>query len=229
MPNFIILNAGEGQRTKSYGPKCLFKLANQECLLARQIRIMENMFGPSVFYHSIGFDFHKIIKQRFLRKTKSSHIFIENADYSFTNNFFSLRSVLEKRPEIKECFMLFGDVVFGEDISIINDNYSTVFSCSSINNKRIGITKTGLFADHLAWSLAKPWSEIAFFNNQTIKNLKTLYGSKRYNKACVSEIINKEIQAGEKIKCSSCDTVVFDIDQRPQLKIANEKFSISKT
>lgn len=221
--NFILLNAGEGRRTKSYGPKCLLQLKNQESLIKRQIRIIKKHYPNSEIYHSLGFDHTKVVKHLNLYK----HYFI-NEHYKDTNEAYSLFGLLEYY-DIKNTFVIFGDIVFDEKHFPGIPHKTTVYTSQNYNENKLGINANNGRLDHMMWGLESTWAEMMFMDKSFIDFACKEYRKEINIRSFLFEHVNNYITNTKKsVDVEPLGSDVIDIDCLQHLDIANEKFSISE-
>lgn len=218
MSNFLLLNAGEGYRIKSYGPKCLLNLANGESVLDRQIRII-NSSKKNNIYLATGFCANKVDKACSLPS-------FCNEDHQNYNQAFSVISLLEKFRIKESAYVVFGDTVFADDSPIGNqkDEVSTVFYSDKTNNNQIGMTHTNGNLKYMMWGLSPKWNEICYFDNNMIEFI--LDNKSRYHRSFLVEVINDAIDSGLTVLAKDWGDPIIDIDKLSDLEIANTTFGI---
>lgn len=221
--NIILLNAGPGYRVKSYGPKCLLKLANKEAVIERQLRIITDKYEKANIYSSIGFDAHKIKKYKPIKKYNI--VYNENEDFINTNNLYSLKKILIENDIKGPCFVMYGDIVFGEKTFPSIPKCNTVFTSQNTDIEKIGVSSNNSIVSHMMWDIENTWSELVYFDKDFIDIIKN-YDCQKFE--FLFELINNKINEGVEFKVAPFGSEVIDIDLLTDLDIADGKFSIDK-
>lgn len=210
MSDYLILNAGEGYRTKSYGPKCLFKLEDGRTILKYQTDQIEAA-GGSVNIVG-GFEHHKIKKQ------SSSPMYVCD-DYNNHNQVFSIVKACDEL-DIFSCFVISGDLVF-DKLPKIEPGVSTVYWSKNKRPLDVGLTYDDKnYLSYIMWGLEPSWAEITYLDSEIIEffadNLKHL------KRSFLLEGLNMAVDAGIDIKCAPLNGSIFDVDQKSDTVPASE-------
>ncbi len=222
---FVILNAGEGHRTKSYGPKCLFELANKDTILERQIKNIKRAFTEADIYYILGFESHKVLKKNKDKIDKSNHII---TDYQNTNQTKAIYDSII-RFNIEDCFIVFGDIVFDEKHFPQKPTTTTLYTSQNHVKNKIGINSNNGEASYMMWGLKNTWSEICYLNKDMINFIRNEVKSNSFwNRAYLIEIINYAIDCGHSVDVEPFGSEIIDIDKLNDLEVANAKFNIGK-
>lgn len=121
---------GELTRNKH---KSMIKLYNDETILERQIRIL-NEYGIKEFVITVGYQKEQII-QMTKKYTNISFTFVENYDYMNTNYIVSMNNAYELLDD--NCLLLHGDLVFNRKLieKILKDKRKSI--CLFNENKQL--------------------------------------------------------------------------------------------
>lgn len=121
---------GELTRNKH---KSMIKLYNDETILERQIRIL-NEYGIKEFVITVGYQKEQII-QMTKKYTNISFTFVENYDYMNTNYIVSMNNAYELLDD--NCLLLHGDLVFNRKLieKILKDKRESI--CLFNENKQL--------------------------------------------------------------------------------------------
>ena len=117
----ILLCAGKSSRTGLGYPKCLYKFKDNETLIEKNLKILNDFgFSNKEIYFATGFK-SKLIKNKTFNKYK----YIFNKKYKTTNMIYSLNQVLKKiKPD--EVIVIYSDILFERKClsKIIKSKYS---------------------------------------------------------------------------------------------------------
>ncbi len=103
----ILLCAGKSSRTGLGYPKCLYKFKDNETLIEKNLKILNDFgFSNKEIYFATGFK-SKLIKNRTFNKYK----YIFNNKYKTTNMVYSFNQVLKKiKPD--DIIVIYSDILF---------------------------------------------------------------------------------------------------------------------
>ena len=103
----ILLCAGKSSRTGLGYPKCLYKFNDNETLIEKNLKILNDFgFSNKEIYFATGFK-SKLIKNRTFNKYK----YIFNNKYKTTNMVYSFNQVLKKiKPD--DIIVIYSDILF---------------------------------------------------------------------------------------------------------------------
>lgn len=242
--NIIILNAGKGSKTKSYGPKALMSFggnrkSGEPTILSRQIDILTNYYQkfeePVYFYHVLGFEHHKVTKYLTSRYGElngaSGHYVIINEDYENTNQLYSLSLVAKPQDNlefdyIESGLVVLGDTIFDNEIELTSA-HNTVFTSTNILENKVGINHSNQDVSHMLWGLPLTWAQMMYLDEQAFYILSEMASQPMYKKAYLFELVNYCINNNVKFKFKSLASDIVDANQISDLGVASAKFSIS--
>ena len=103
----ILLCAGKSSRTGLGYPKCLYKFKDNETLIEKNLKILNDFgFSNKEIYFATGFK-SKLIKNRTFNKYK----YIFNNKYKTTNMVYSFNQVL-KKIKSDDVIVIYSDILF---------------------------------------------------------------------------------------------------------------------
>lgn len=220
MKNFVILNAEMGSRTKSYGPKCLLKLADGQSVLDRQINTIKKHYPKAKIYHALGFEANKIIKNKAVEK-----YFVDD-QYLNYNHFFTFAELV-KHFNLKDCFLLFGDIVFDDRHFPKKTKLTTVYGRLNNDKVKVGINSNNGIVSHMMWGLDHSWAEMAYLGPDFIEFIRNKQYLDKFRRAYFFEMFNEAIDAGLKIGVEPLGSEVLNVEKISDIDIINSKFSIN--
>lgn len=214
----MILSAAPGRQIKSYGPKCLLKLANGESLIDRHIRQINKYFKHNRIYCAAGFETSKIQKN-----VKGLREVFDIKHYETTNNLYSLGYALYK-ANIPDAFVLYGDTVYEDHFfeNLIGGKISKVFTC---NRSQGGVQCNTIDSrvNFMMWDIDKKfrhWSECAWFSKTACDNIKQLLKNRDTHRWFLFEGIN-HLSEKEYFKEVFINSSSIDIDKTSDIKKGN--------
>lgn len=185
--SIIILNAHPGYRTKTYGPKCLFKIDAETSILERQIQILKSCYPNSEIIVTIGFDSDKIIK-----KNIAGVRYVENQLFETTNIVEEIRLALNN-CETSNVLIIYGDIIFDTAaIDNITKTSSTILYIedNNLENDEVGLNIVNDKITAISYGLSPKWSYIIYLTNNELYTFKSLCSDKTKNKMYPFELIN---------------------------------------
>jgi len=206
--DIIIPAAGLGRRMKSYGPKSLIKIADNETILSRQLKILKATIPNSNIILVCGFE-----ANRLMNKSPDDIIKIENERYQETNVARSIGMGL--RASSKDVLVVHGDLIFNQAcIEELNLNRSsTVIGTDIMGKGEVGCVHNNNRLESMMFDLEPRWSQITFFTGRELASLKKICWNRENDLLFGFEVINKIISAGGKIKTVTAKNAkVIDID-----------------
>ena len=218
----VIPAAGCGRRMKSYGPKALLEI-HDENIITNQINILEKVVPRISISLVCGFKAEKLMKNLPERIIK-----IENEFYETTNVVRSIGVGLRTIRDSATLILVYGDLFFN-DIAIKCLDLS--YSCILINDTTMTDEEVGCVVDengilqNMMYDLPNKWAQVAVFNGLELKLLKQLCWDKKNYHKFGFEIINEIIEKGGKFAClkhKKCK--VIDIDTSKDIERAKEIF-----
>jgi choline kinase len=219
----IIPAAGCGRRMKSYGPKSLLEIKNQD-IISNQLSIIEKILPQATVSIICGFKSEKL-----MRRVPESIIKVENELYETTNVARSIGIGLRTIRETATLLLIYGDLFFN---SITIECLDLSHSCVLINNNTMTEEEVGCIIDengslqNMMYDLPNKWAQIAVFNGKELTLLKQLCWDKKNYHKFGFEIINEIIEKGGSFMClNNRKCKVIDIDTSKDIERAREIFS----
>jgi choline kinase len=169
---FILLNAGQGRRTKNYGNKCLIEYQNKR-IIDHQIDIIKKCYGNNCDIIVVsGFMSNKLVKEL-------PHVrIVENINYNKYHIVESMRLGINASLE-GNIFFIHGDLVFTQSFISI-PNYRKAYVPID-RRQRIGKDETGVVfsekkgtVSNFAYGIPDKWCQISFFPVTEFYNIKTV-------------------------------------------------------
>jgi choline kinase len=156
--DIIIPCAGMGRRMKSYGPKALIPVRG-ETLLARQMRLLRNLYPRARFILVAGFESERIRKAFAGRGVRV----VLNPEWETTNVAKSLALGLAVTPAGRPALIVYGDLVFRERaLSGLPLNRSSVLVAATDGREQeVGVAVAGGEATNFAFGLPTRWAHVA--------------------------------------------------------------------
>lgn len=193
----IIPAAGMGHRMKSYGPKCLLRVNNEETIIEKIISNVKKTFSFCEIIVVVGFEADKIIK-----KLSPEIRIIENQLYETTNTIESVRLAIHNSV-YSNVLIIHGDLVFNiNSIKDITEGGSCVVidSRKRFKNDEVGVTIIDNHIANFAYGLESKWAQIAYLENQDLEMFKTLCFDRKRKKMFTFEVFNMMLDRGVKLK-----------------------------
>ena len=194
-----ILSAGCGSKIKSYEPRSLLKINNEDYLIDYQLETIANFFVKPEIITVVGCYANKVIK-----KIKGKCRIVENQMYEETNASESMRLALNN-SSMSSFMFIHGDILF--DANCLNAEYSHSFiitdSKKMIGENEIGVTIVDNKASIMSYGLPTKWAQIAFFTGKELKILNGIFQrfEEKDRKKLSFEIINEVISNGGVFHC----------------------------
>ena len=193
----IIPAAGMGHRMKSYGPKCLLPLNQQDTIITKIISNVQKIYPFSEIITIIGFEADKVIKVL----PKNTRV-VENQLYESTNIVESLRLAINNSV-YDHVLIVYGDLVFNSpSLKEITHGGSCVIvdSKSRFKDEDVGVTIVDDMATNFSYGLETKWAHIIYLEGEELKIFKNLCLDRRRNKMYPFELFNIILNRGGKIK-----------------------------
>ena len=201
MINALIITPEITKGMKSIGSKSLLLLKNTQLVIDYQIEQIYKICKNTDISIVIGFDSERIIDHI---KSKHKNIrIIENKRYDKSNQSEDLFLYLSKmrNRRLKNLIIICSGILIREDtINLKNlSGKSKIFLLDKAkNNFNIGCADTE-DTEYLFYDLSQPWSEILYFNEETIERAALIL-KENASHLFLFEIINKIIASGIIIK-----------------------------
>jgi CTP:phosphocholine cytidylyltransferase-like protein len=211
--SFIILGAGRGRMTKSYGNKSLAPYRGRT-LLQHQVDVIRSKYGGLADIVLVtGYDSENVI-----RWTSGVRI-VENPLFDTTDVTESMRIGLNAC--LSGCvFFVHGDMVFSPSFLCVPDADSIwlpVDIHDRLSKVSLGVTVCDGIATHISYGLPKKWCQISYFPSGYFKKLKFELSQVNKNESSfgfLNKVMNKN-----KVK-------VFEPDLRGFIKEVNSSKDI---
>lgn len=204
--SIIILHGGIGRRMKSYGPKALIQLANEQTVLSRQINILNDKFPNAEIIIVTGFGSDKVIKQFGNVKTVENHLFEE------TSALYSAGLGM-RVASYSNTLILYGSMVFDEQVMNFDIYNDSLIITGPMKEDTVGVNideKNNIC--YFDYGLTTKWSQIVYLSAPSSNLLKFYAVNKDYCKLHIFEILNKMIDAGHIFKNIKRSGDLIDIE-----------------
>lgn len=215
----IIPTAGCGSRIM-YSPKSLIKLDNGQNLLSRQIDIINQNFTPDDIYCVVGFKKNQIKKE-----IKCKNIeFIENNDFENTNVSYSIGLALNEISKKQNILIIYGDLVFDNDIKIPFSSGTSILSDFSkekfFKKDEVGINSMNSSVVNMNYGVKNKWCHILYVDKVDREKIDKIFIDKNNKKLFGFESINIAVENGVEFKNIRTENVI-EIDSYKDLIKAN--------
>ena len=218
----LIPSAGIGRRMRSHGPTSLIPIGNDQRILDRQIRDIDNFFKKGYKLVLVcGFEADKL-----MNSAPNDIIKVENELYEDTNICRSIGIGLRAISKTKRLLILNGDLVFTEN-TISSMSYDS--SCLFVSEESMGENEVGCIInsegnlENMMYDLPTKWCQISYFQGRELDLLKEISWNRKNKKLFTFEIINKIIEAGGSFRCvANPEAKVVDVDTSKDIKKAKE-------
>lgn len=194
----VILAGYMGHRMKSYGPKCLLRLDENNTILSNQLSCIFRHYPDARITIVTGFESQKVIT-----RMDNSICMVENVDYENTNTFEELRLGLNASTRSR-VILIHGDLIFNsQTLKNIDKNGSclVVDSKDQIEKTEIGVTEVEGHITIMSYGLTPKWSYIAFLDEREKKIVQRVCKDREKKKLFAFEAINQAIEKGARFKC----------------------------
>jgi NDP-sugar pyrophosphorylase family protein len=191
--DIIIPCAGLGRRMKSYGPKALVKVGT-ETLLARQMRLLRNLYPRARFVLVAGFESERIRKAFSGRGVRV----VVNPDWETTNVAKSLAVGLGVTPPGRPALVVYGDLVFREKaLTGLSLNRSSVLVAETDGREQeVGVAVAGGQATNFAYGLPVRWAHVVLLASREKGMFRVLAAQPFRSKYFGYEVLNEVLDAG---------------------------------
>lgn len=217
--SIIIPAAGIGKRMKSYGPKSLITIHNEQRLIDYQLNMIYDLFPGAETILVCGYHADKLMSY-----VPPNIITVENERYDVTNVARSIGMGLRASTK-NNVLIIYGDLVFHSSLlRDIDTKKSWLITTDFMNDREVGclVNKRGNIIN-MMYDLPIKWGQIGFFNAKELMELKKLCFDRANGYKFLFEIINKIIDRGGKFKAKHNNkSQMIDIDQSTDLKTAAE-------
>ena len=212
----IIPVAGIGYRMKSYGPKCLLKVAGSRNIISRLIDNINTVFSKEEIIVCVGFEADKV-----MQNLPQNIRVVENQKYEETNTTESLRLSLNNSTS-DSVLIVHGDLVFNPaTIQSFDRTQSSVIvdSTGQIRDDETGVTVVNGEATFFAYGLSCKWGQIAYFVGKELQLLKKVCSDRNRSKMYTFEILNEIIQLGGNFKSIEPNNMkIYEVDGLKDLR-----------
>jgi choline kinase len=207
----VIPAAGQGKRMKSYGPKALIELRNNQNVLTRQINIFQTFMPNNPIVIIAGFEADKI--RRAALKFKNVEVVV-NRHYEKTNVAYSIALGLQKVAGA--AMIVYGDLVFNKETIChipVGESVAVVDSRKQIRDIEVGLNIVADKITHFSYGLSTKWAQIIVLQKEECEIFKREATAPARHSYFGFEILNKVIDAGYPIRCVEPDPMrIVEID-----------------
>ena len=193
----IIPAAGMGHRMKSYGPKCLLPVNQQDTIITKIISNIQEVYPFSEIITVVGFEADKIIKTL----PKDTRV-IENQLYENTNIVESLRLAINNSIHDR-VLIVYGDLVFNTSAikgATSDGSCVIVDSKNRFRSEEVGVTVVDEAATSFSYGLETKWAHIIYLEGEELAVFKSLCLDRRRNKMYPFELFNIILNKGGTIR-----------------------------
>lgn len=217
--SIIIPSAGAGTRLKNQEPKSLIKLNNQETVISRQIRLINEAMPNNEIILVVGHEADYVMDN-----TPKNLIKIENEGYE-TNNVARSIGIGLRAATTDKVIIILGDVVF--NLACLSPRFANDSFIVLDNNNLMKETEVGCYfdnktkvVDNLMIGLPNKWAQIAYLTGQCLEFFKKIVFKKENGKLYAFECLNKMVEMGGRLLvCDNLGASASDIDIFSDLEI----------
>jgi choline kinase len=188
--SIIIPVAGIGKRMRSYGPKASIRLNDNETVISRQLRILNNIYPMAEFVLVLGFEASKVEKEipKYIKNIK----IVYNHDYEETNVAYSL-GLGAQAASSDNLLIVYGDLVF--NIATFDGFYpfrsmAIIDKKGYIGKQEVGLTTYKDAASIFSYGLPTKWAQIVYLTDKEADMFKRLSLDKAKRKLFGFELLN---------------------------------------
>ncbi len=219
--SIIIPAAGLGRRMKTYGPKSLISINDDETIISRQIQNIKECFRRHEIILVGGYQIEK------LQKTVKDEVkLVYNKDYVDTNVAASIKIGLD-HVTTNRVIVIYGDLIFNSNcLNLPFHKESALVVCDSMKKEEVGCVIENSIVQNVFYQLPNKWAQISFFTGAELQLLKNILKNDRTNVWFGFELINSIINAGGQFNSLIPeDGNIVDIDSSIDLKAYYENFN----
>ena len=183
----IILAANIGYGMRSYGPKALLNINDNETLLEYQLNMIQTSFPNADIILVVGF-----IADRIIKHCPEGVRIVENQLYETTSEVEQVRLALNCTLT-DNILIIKDDIVFNNDTfyAITKDQSCLIYdSRNQIDDSNIGITIIDNKATIFSYDIDTKWCHIVYLTQKDAKMLKTICNKKDRGKMYLHEALN---------------------------------------
>lgn len=214
----IIPAAGESSRMKTYGPKPLIKVKNDEYLILRQIRLIKEVYHNIDIYVVVGCEADKIYNIL----PSDVHV-VENQLFKETNVVKSI-SLGIKASLPKKLLIVYGDLVFNkETIESINLNESSVLidNGKNIRKDEVGVITYNNYVTAFHYGHKTKWCQITYLHEKELDLFSKIVHENDNKRLYGFEVLNKIIDVFGNISANTCNGMkIVEIDSSRDIALA---------
>lgn len=223
-PTIIIPAAGLARRMKSYGPKSAIKLSDNETLISRQLKIIQQTHPDCPVVVVLGFEAEKVYKL-----LPSSVTTVLNKNYATTNVAYSIHLGLQE-CRTESAIVVYGDLAFNHEAIMPFRIYgNSSLSVVEMKENEVGVTVVDGWATRFAYGLKNKWGQMLYMKGLELELFKKFSGLTNLNRYYGFEILNKVLEAGGQFEVTSPlpSAKVIDIDTSTDIEVAKDMFGES--
>ena len=214
--SIIIPCAGQGSRMLSFGAKSLIKIKNNETLIDRQLKILNDIFVKKEIILITGFESEKVMEN-----TPDYLIKIENPYYDTTNVLKSI-SIGLRAATTDNVIIVYGDLFFNHNIFMVafnNESMIVVDSSGHMKEDEVGCILHDNYLQHMCYELPNKWAQIIFLTGKELQIFSQIAHNKKNSKHFGFEAINALLELGGKlIPFFPENAIVTDMDCHQDLQ-----------
>jgi choline kinase len=217
--DIVIPAAGLGKRMKSYGPKPLIAIKNNQTIIDNQLRIFKKFLPNANIILVCGFQADTL-----MNNTPNNIIKVENERHTTTNVVRSLG--LGLRASQRDVLLVYGDLVFNDFcLDTLNLNKSSLLvEDNCMGKQEVGCTigKNNKL-EYMMYDLPKKWGQMVFLKGRELSMFKEIcWNPENYNMFGFEAINQVLSMGGEFTCCSNKKAKAMDIDSSKDLERVSE-------
>jgi choline kinase len=217
----IIPAAGLGRRMKSYGPKSIIYLNQNQTLIGRQLSILKDIFPSADIIVVLGFEAEKVYKML----PRNVRV-VENEHYDSTNVARSLFLGINASKH-SNTLIVYGDLVFNEQtfrgLPLDSGSFVIIDNKNQIREYEVGLTVVDGHATQFSYGLPTKWAQIAYLSGKDLDNFYNSAADIDHKKYYGFEILNNVIERGSKLSVIEPEGMkIYEIDSSKDIEEAKK-------
>jgi len=218
--SFIILSAGEGRRTKSFGNRSLLEVSRGVNIAQYQIEKIRDSYPKSEIIFVVGYEADRLIKV-----LPPGIKIVENELFSTTNVVRSINIGLRVINE-SAAVIIHGDILFNREcISKIHKQASCVLADADnqLDQSKIGVNAIGDKVIGFTFSAQPKWAQISLLRGPELEIAREITAKRENDLLLSHELYGKILDLGGSFTLvNSNNSKIREINTIKDLKYARE-------
>jgi choline kinase len=216
----IIPAAGPGRRMKSYGPKALITLRNEQTVIQRQLQIINRLYPAAEVIVVLGFEADRV------KKELPPHVkVVENHIYEETNVAYSIHLGLLAATH-KNVLIVYGDLVFNDATLkglTFAESTAIIDSKERFEKSEVGVTIVDGYISRMSYGLPMKWAQIVYLTGHELHLFKMQIHMRTSRKFFGFEVLNKMLDYSGYLKAIEPEKMqIAEIDTSKDIEKAKK-------